>query len=116
MTPFTLTTALLVLVAALSAGPPAAWVVRAYAEDRAAPGSRTLAAVAAGLFAWAALMIPLGWVLAASLALGWALLCLAVIDIIALRLPDPLTLPLAVAGLVVAAFLPGAPILGHLIG
>jgi len=46
----------------------------------------------------------MGWtvVFAITLALGWALLTLAAIDILAFRLPDILTFPLAAAGLLVA--------------
>jgi leader peptidase (prepilin peptidase) / N-methyltransferase len=54
------------------------------------------------LAAWAAAIM--GWtvVFAITLALGWALLTLAAIDILAFRLPDILTFPLAAAGLLVA--------------
>ncbi len=56
----------------------------------------------AGLAAWSFAVVPAAW-LPASLLLAWVLLVLAVIDQIALRLPDGLTLPLMGAGLLVAA-------------
>jgi leader peptidase (prepilin peptidase)/N-methyltransferase len=59
-------------------------------------------ALCVALAAWAAAIM--GWtvVFAITLALGWALLTLAAIDILAFRLPDILTFPLAAAGLLVA--------------
>jgi leader peptidase (prepilin peptidase)/N-methyltransferase len=41
-----------------------------------------------------------------SLCLGWALLVLAIVDWLEFRLPDVLTLPLTLAGLMAAAILP----------
>jgi leader peptidase (prepilin peptidase) / N-methyltransferase len=64
---------------------------------------------------WAATRVG-GWVLWASCALGWTLLVLAAIDFRTYRLPDRLTLPLAVAGLGVAAYLDRSFPLDHLIG
>jgi leader peptidase (prepilin peptidase)/N-methyltransferase len=54
--------------------------------------------------AWAATETSAG-ILWASCLLGWTLLALAVIDLRHLLLPDVLTLPLAAAGLAVAALL-----------
>jgi leader peptidase (prepilin peptidase)/N-methyltransferase len=51
--------------------------------------------------------------LAISCTLGWTLLVLAAIDVLALRLPDVLTLPLIVAGLGVSWWLPEQDVLGH---
>jgi len=65
--------------------------------------------------AWAATRVE-GWVLWASCALGWTLLVLAAIDFRTYRLPDGLTLPLAAAGLGVAAYLDRSVPLDHLIG
>jgi len=53
--------------------------------------------------------------LAISLGLGWCLLLLAVIDLKVMRLPDILTLPLAVAGLGLAVWRGDQP-LSHLVG
>ncbi len=69
-----------------------------------------------GLFLWAGLMVPTGPVLAASLALGWVLACLATIDLASYRLPNLLTAPLIVAGLAASFALPSAPFLDHLAG
>lgn len=56
----------------------------------------------AAIGAIAVLLLP--WPSAAVLALvGWWLLALALIDLRTLRLPDPLTLPLLLAGIVAAA-------------
>jgi leader peptidase (prepilin peptidase)/N-methyltransferase len=61
-------------------------------------------ALCAGLAAWAAATMGLTLIFAITLGLGWALLALAVIDILAFRLPDLLTLPLIGAGLLVSTF------------
>ena len=50
-----------------------------------------------------------------TVVLGWSLLCLAVIDIRTMRLPDSLTLPLVVLGLVVTAILSPPLIVPHLV-
>jgi len=64
---------------------------------------------------WAASIM--GWtpVFAITLALAWALLTLAAIDILAFRLPDLLTLPLTAAGLLVSLIVP-KDIWSHLAG
>jgi leader peptidase (prepilin peptidase)/N-methyltransferase len=67
-------------------------------------------------FAWAALIAPPIPILAASLVLGWSLVCLAAIDLASFRLPDVFTLPLIAAGLGLSALLPGRPILDHAVG
>ena len=67
-------------------------------------------------FTWAGLVMPADWRLLAGLGLGWCLVCLATIDLIAFRLPDVFTLPLLVSGLAAALALPGRPILDHCIG
>jgi len=66
--------------------------------------------------AWAAAVVGGGWLLPATALLGWTLLCLAVIDARHLILPDALTLPLLLLGLVVAALLPGGRLVDHGIG
>lgn len=58
-----------------------------------------LAALAVAL---SATLVLSGWLLWASLALGWTLLALAAIDLRHYLLPDALTLPLIAAGLAVA--------------
>ena len=116
MAPLHATTALLAPLAALAGGPLAARVVAAHAGGRRVPATGLMVAVLAALFGWSALVVPAGWILATSLCLAWFLACLAMIDLVVLRLPDLLTLPLLVGGLIVAAFLPGAPIVDHLVG
>lgn len=68
------------------------------------------------VFLWTALSAPPWPILAATLGLGWSLVCLAAIDLTSFRLPDAFTLPLLAAGLAIAALLPGRPILDHLAG
>ncbi len=67
-----------------------------------------LAASAAAVFS--------GWLLWASLALGWTLLALAAIDLRHYWLPDRLTLPLIPAGLFVAWLIDPAALGEHAIG
>jgi leader peptidase (prepilin peptidase)/N-methyltransferase len=83
-----------------------------------AASNRRLATALAVLivFASAALVTPHDWRLYASLVLGWALVCLAVIDARTFRLPDAFTLPLLALGLAVSVALPGRPWSDHLIG
>ncbi len=105
---------------ALLAAPPSAWLAarltRRYAGASDGPRALALAAGMAVAFAWAALTAPPTPILAASLGLGWTLVCLAAIDLSCFRLPDAFTLPLLAAGLIVAALLPGRPIPDHLAG
>jgi leader peptidase (prepilin peptidase)/N-methyltransferase len=57
-----------------------------------------------------------GWLLWASLALGWLLLAMAAIDLRHYWLPDRLTLPLIPAGLLVTWLIDPAGLAGHAIG
>lgn len=72
-----------------------------------------LAAVATA--AWAALEVPPAY-LPASAVLGWTLLALAAIDLRAMILPDSLTLPLAVAGLIFVWWTDPAAVADHALG
>ena len=63
----------------------------------------------------AAVVVP-GWLLWASLALGWTLLTLAAIDLRHYLLPDVLTLPLIPVGLGVAWLIEPARVVDHVIG
>jgi leader peptidase (prepilin peptidase)/N-methyltransferase len=76
------------------------------------PAIELAAALVAG---WAALIVT-GWPLWATCALGWTLLALAVLDQRHLVLPDELTLPLLVAGLIVAYLLNADAAIDHAIG
>ena len=68
------------------------------------------------MFAWALWVMPTSWILAPTLALGWLLTALTAVDVASFRLPDVLTAPMLVLGLVVSIFLPGRPILNHVVG
>jgi leader peptidase (prepilin peptidase)/N-methyltransferase len=65
--------------------------------------------------AWSAFYLD-GWLLVASAVLGWTLIALAWIDWRTLRLPDVLTLPLLIAGLMAAYAFDRENWLGHLLG
>jgi len=72
-----------------------------------------LAALAVAL---SAALVLSGWLLWASLALGWTLLALAAIDLRHFVLPDVLNLPLLPAGLAVAWLIDPARLADHVIG
>jgi leader peptidase (prepilin peptidase) / N-methyltransferase len=55
-------------------------------------------------------------IFAVSLLLGWTLFTLAAVDAAVFRLPDLLTLPLAVAGICITVYPLHQPILDHLVG
>jgi len=113
------TKAAIVALAVLVAAPTsliARRLIRKLADGAEPPAAPVLFAATGVAFAWAALVVPAGWILAVTLGLGFALLTLAAIDVTVLRLPDALTLPTAGAGLAVSAILPGAPVLDHLLG
>ena len=109
-----------VMLALAAAGAPAGWlawrVAAAYRAERAAPPTLAMILATSATFAWAAVMVPVGWVLAASVVLGWTLVCLAAIDATVFRLPDILTWPLLATGLAVSFTLPGAPVLDRVAG
>jgi leader peptidase (prepilin peptidase)/N-methyltransferase len=76
------------------------------------PGIELAALAVAASAAW----VLSGWLLWASLGLGWTLLALATIDLRHYVLPDLLTLPLIPAGLAVAFALDPAMLPGHALG
>ena len=94
---------LLSIAAAVPFGLVAAGATRAFAGEPGRLSAGVRPVLLAILFGWAALVVPVGWTLAATLTLGIALFALAEIDLMVMRLPDPLTLPLIVAGLVKAS-------------
>jgi len=109
-------------IGAIAAALPMGWL-SAVAVGRlagvAGPSARRIAGCVAADLAVAIMVAALtapGWTYAASLGLGWTLVLLAAVDAIALRLPDVITAPLGLAGLVAAPRLLGAPRLDHLIG
>ena len=71
---------------------------------------------ATGVALWAAALVPAGGVLWATCVLGWALLTLAVLDWRHLILPDCLTLPLLVLGLVIAGRNDAGALVDHGVG
>jgi leader peptidase (prepilin peptidase)/N-methyltransferase len=108
------------VVAGLVAAVPAGWLahrsVSAAVRGLRQPSSVQIIALMMLVFSSAGAIVPMGGILALSLALGWALVCLGVIDLISMRLPDLLTLPLLGGGLAATFTLPGAPIADHLAG
>ena len=99
--------------------PFASWLLRrgycACGEARLGlfyPGIELAAVAVAG----SAATVLSGWLLWASLGLGWALLAMAAIDLRRYWLPDRLTLPLVPAGLMVAWLIDPALLEGHAIG
>jgi leader peptidase (prepilin peptidase) / N-methyltransferase len=72
--------------------------------------------LAALAVAVSATLVLSGWLLWASLALGWTLLALAAIDLRHYLLPDALTLPLIAVGLAVAWLIEPARVDEHALG
>jgi leader peptidase (prepilin peptidase)/N-methyltransferase len=99
--------------------PIVSWVAR---RGRCACGESALRAfypaieLAALAVALSAAWLLSGWLLVASCALGWTLLCLAMIDSRHFLLPDVLTLPLIPAGLAVAYAIDPALLPDHVLG
>ncbi len=73
-----------------------------------------LAALAVAV--WAAIMVTDAALLWATCLLGWTLLTLAWIDVRTMTLPDVLTLPLLIAGLIMTWFLESDAVLDHALG
>jgi leader peptidase (prepilin peptidase)/N-methyltransferase len=109
-----------ILAAAAALGVAAGWLAwsasRLFEAERPRLPLVVVVLATTLIFGWAAAVVPFGWVLGASLVLGWTLVCLAAIDAVVMRLPDVLTVPLIAAGLAVSLALPGAPIAEHLAG
>jgi leader peptidase (prepilin peptidase)/N-methyltransferase len=64
---------------------------------------------------WAA-TVSSGWILLAACVLGWTLLTLATIDWRTGLLPDVMTLPLIVAGLIVSYLVDAEALVAHVVG
>jgi leader peptidase (prepilin peptidase)/N-methyltransferase len=98
---------------------PAGWVGFVIVRREAGAGRRlflTLMSASVAVAIWAALVIPPTWLLLATLLLGWILCVLSAVDLLVLRLPDVITLPLVAAGLLVSVWLPDHDPLGHAVG
>jgi len=104
------------LAVGVAAGWAAARVATAYAAGPRPVLTRPAIILTGLLFAWAGLVAPPHWLLGVSIVLAWTLVCLALIDVVSMRLPDLFTLPLLGAGLATVFLLPGRPILDHLAG
>lgn len=98
--------------AAIPAGIAAAFAARVLSAERVP--IRAMIAACLAVFLWSAAAMAPGWMPAVTCAMSWALIVLATVDALALRLPDVLTLPLLAAGLAVAWF--GGGLLDHAIG
>jgi len=70
---------------------------------------------ALGIAIWSLAVLP-GWIAWAGIGLGWTLLVLACIDQRTMLLPDVLTLPLGVSGLVIAWLIDPTLLPDHVIG
>jgi len=107
-------------VAALLSGSTVAGVAAAWAAQKLAqsahPVMGPMVLASTILAVWASLVVPPTELFAITCALGWTLLVLSAVDAMVFRLPDPLTLPLLATGLLVAWWLPGGDVAGHLIG
>ena len=107
-------------LAATTLGFPAGWlawqVCRRWTGDGPVPEAWRIGLGLAALFLWGALAGPEGWLLAATLLLGWTLATLSLIDMATFRLPNLLTYPLILAGLILSGLLPSPDPIGHLVG
>ena len=109
------------IVSAGLASIPAGWLIWLFVRREAGGTSGPRLVTVAITFAisisiWGALVMPPNYLLIATLGLGWGLVALSIIDYVALRLPDTLTLPLIACGLFLSYWLPERDVLGHLIG
>lgn len=100
---------------AVPLGYAAAFAARRLA-DAIEPPAWLMIALAIGIAVWASFVMPHGPLLWIAFALGWALLVLATVDAIALRLPDAITLPLIALGIAVSNLLPDRDVIGHVAG
>jgi leader peptidase (prepilin peptidase)/N-methyltransferase len=95
------------MLSAISLVPIVSWLAQkgrcAHCQERISPTYPLVEVTALFIAIWAiwATTMAEGWLLAASCLLGWTLLTLSVIDSRHLILPDVLTLPLGVLGLIV---------------
>jgi leader peptidase (prepilin peptidase)/N-methyltransferase len=106
----------LLIASAAPCGAAAALLARRFDGVSRPPSIVLSIAVMAALFGWALLVMPSLRLLLVTCALAWALQLLATVDRLALRLPDPITFPLIICGLLVSGALPGRDVAGHAIG
>jgi leader peptidase (prepilin peptidase) / N-methyltransferase len=103
------------LAASLPAGWGLAWIARRETGINELPVALFIGPSLA-LAAWTAMVMPATYLLWATFLLGWILLLLSTVDLLAFRLPDILTFPLLTAGLVLSLWLPDQDPLAHVIG
>lgn len=108
--------ALTTLAAILGFAGGGGWLAARVARTFSSKSVSVVAMIGAcgAIAAWACFAALGNLALGLSLLLGWALLVLAAVDWLAFRLPDMITLPLIVAGLIAAQLLPGEHVLEHL--
>ena len=100
-----------IAIFAIFGGLASAELTRVFAQGKA---PRMLGILACAVIAlWVRDVAPGRLETGLSLALGWALITLSFVDLRAFRLPDLLTLPLIVLGLVAAQLLPGVGVADH---
>ncbi len=108
-------------LSALSLVPVISWMAQLgrcrHCHGRISPSYPLVEIAALAIAVWAiwAMTIASGWLLAASCVLGWTLLALALIDARHFILPDVLTLPLGVAGLIVTLTLDQSQFAAHVV-
>jgi leader peptidase (prepilin peptidase)/N-methyltransferase len=108
------------LVAALevAGAVPVGWACALAARRLAGTAAPTIAAMIAvqACVALSAVLLAPPPAVPALLLAGWGLGLLGVVDLLALRLPDIVTLPLGVAGLILGPGLVASPLSEHIIG
>lgn len=97
---------------------PAGWAAAMAGRRLAAHEALSLAAMIAveAVVALSAVLLAPAPAVPVLLVAGWTLALLAAVDLVALRLPDVVTLPLGLAGLALGPRLLGSPLLDHVIG
>lgn len=106
----------IVVLAAVPLGWAVSRIAGAYGGAPVARGGLVHVAMTVLMFAWALWIVPTSWVLIPTLVLGWLLTVLTAVDVASFRLPDVLTAPMLVLGVLVSVFLPGRPVVDHLVG
>lgn len=105
---------LLAVLIALAGGWVAEGVVRYFSGTTQPFRLAKLATAMTGMALWSYGAAP--HLLLPTCILGWALIVLATVDFIAMRLPDPITLPLIVLGLLISVLSPELSLRDRMIG
>jgi len=104
-----------VVIIALAGGWIADHIVQYFSCTASAYRAAKLTVTMIAMVLWSCWAAPPHLLLLTCL-LGWALIALAAVDFAVMRLPDLITLPLVILGLLIAAISPGYPLLDHAIG